>query len=298
MNHASHYRVRHRTRYRYGASVVHAHQLLHLTPRSTPQQAWKNHSVEISPVPSCRRSELDPFGNTVTRLELDRPHRELDVVATMEIALQQATQINPEDTLAWERVRDDLAYANRPRSPRDMEACLYRMESPHTRIKSAFEAFAGDCFARGAPVLVCAIALMEKIYKQFEYAPGETSIGIPLLQVLEKKRGVCQDFAHLMIASLRSQGLAARYVSGYLRTATAKDEQALTGADASHAWVSVYAPPLGWVDLDPTNNVLVAMDHITLAWGRDFGDVSPLRGVIVGGGQHALDVSVSVQRTE
>lgn len=295
MSTATHYRVRHQTRYRYGAPVVHAHQLLHLTPRKTTHQSWSNHALQILPPPVCRRSELDPFGNTVIRIELDRPHRELDVVATMGIEIETPPAIDARDTISWERIRDDLAYSNRPRSPQDLEASLYRMQSPHTRIKSAFGDFAADCFPRGGAILACAVALMEKIHEQFDYAPGETYVGISLLDVLEKKRGVCQDFAHLMIASLRSQGLAARYVSGYLRTTVAPGTEALTGADASHAWVSVYVPPLGWIDLDPTNNLVVRTDHITLAWGRDFGDVSPLRGVIVGGGQHTLQVNVSVQ---
>jgi transglutaminase-like putative cysteine protease len=135
---------------------------------------------------------------------------------------------------------------------------------------------------------------MTKVHREIEYVPGATQIATPLLEVLERRAGVCQDHAHLMIACLRARGLAARYVSGYLRTHAPADAPALVGADASHAWVSVFCPPLGWIDLDPTNDVRVDRDHIVLAWGRDFGDVSPLRGVIVGGGQHVVDVRVTV----
>jgi transglutaminase-like putative cysteine protease len=176
----------------------------------------------------------------------------------------------------------------------------YLCESPHVRVKTGFAQFAADCFAPDAPVLVCAEKLMHKIHGEFTYAPGETHVMTPLLEVLGSKRGVCQDYAHVMIACLRSMGLSARYVSGYLRTlphegAPGKEPE-LVGADASHAWIAVYAPPFGWVALDPTNDRRVGRDHVTLAWGRDFGDVSPLRGVILGGGgEHELTVNVTVR---
>jgi transglutaminase-like putative cysteine protease len=292
---APRYRICHETHYHYAASVVHAHQLLHLTPRTTIDQTCSEHHIEVTPTPARRYQETDPFGNTLTRLEIDRPHRELKVVAMMTLDVEPRHIVAADETLPWERVRDELSYSNRPRSERELEASMYRMESPHARIKSVFSDFAANCFGRSVPVLVGAEDLMNKIHEQFEYAPGKTYVGISLTEVLEQRRGVCQDFAHLMIACLRSQGLAARYVSGYLRTTPSKDAPLLTGADASHAWVSVYAPPFGWIDLDPTNQLVVGTDHITLAWGRDFGDVSPLRGVIVGGGQHSLHVGVDVR---
>jgi transglutaminase-like putative cysteine protease len=174
------------------------------------------------------------------------------------------------------------------------------------RVKAALAEFALDCFGPGRPVLEAAEALMHKIHAEFTYAPGETDVMTPLMQLHDERRGVCQDYAHFMISCLRSYGLAARYVSGYLRTAphaidadaTATDvppADELVGADASHAWVAVYAPPFGWVELDPTNDRRAGVDHVTLAWGRDFGDVSPLRGVILGGRSHKLEVSVKVE---
>jgi transglutaminase-like putative cysteine protease len=169
------------------------------------------------------------------------------------------------------------------------------MQSPYVRVKHVFQRYAGECFPAGQPMLAGAEALMQKIHREFTYAPGETSVSTPLMRVFENRRGVCQDFSHLMIACLRSFGLAARYVSGYLRTNPAPGATPLVGADASHAWVAVYCPPHGWVELDPTNGVRAGLDHVALAWGRDFGDVSPLRGVIIGGGYHHPSVRVTVE---
>lgn len=288
------YRIRHETLYQYSTQVVHAHHLLHLTPREFPYQKTLTHEIDIRPAPGSRNEDLDAFGNVLMRVELDRPHGRLDVIAGMNVEVLARPDIAATGSLPWERVRDELSYCSRPRTPKELEALVYRTESPHARIKNAFSEFAAECFPKGRPVLVCAEALMRKLYKELAYAPGTTNVGTPLLAVLEARRGVCQDFSHLMIACLRSQGLAARYVSGYLRTARPDDPNALVGADASHAWVSVYAPPFDWVDLDPTNGIRVDTDHVTLAWGRDFGDVSPLRGVIVGGGQHTVSVAVTV----
>ncbi len=176
-----------------------------------------------------------------------------------------------------------------------LDACRFRMESSYAKLKQTFSDYGADCFAAGSPVLVGAEILMHKLHREFSYAPGSTNIRTSAVEAFEARRGVCQDFAHVMIACLRSRGLAARYVSGYLRTATPTADAAWLGADASHAWVSVFCPPLGWIDLDPTNDLRVGTDHIVVAWGRDFGDVSPLRGVIIGGGQHRLSVRVSVQ---
>jgi transglutaminase-like putative cysteine protease len=170
------------------------------------------------------------------------------------------------------------------------------MESNHVRVKQTFTDYAADCFVPGSPLLLGAQSLMHKIHGDFAYAPGSTNTRTSVIEAFAARRGVCQDFAHIMLACLRSYGLAARYVSGYLRTTPpAGSEASLMGADASHAWVSVFCPPFGWIDLDPTNDVRVGTGHIVIAWGRDFGDVSPLRGVIVGGGQHRLSVRVSVR---
>jgi transglutaminase-like putative cysteine protease len=316
------YAVRHETLYHYGREVAHSHQLLHLTPRSYARQQCLAHSVLIEPAPAVRSQRQDAFGNRVTRVELDRPHDRLRVLAEMLVSLEAAEEPPEDEGESWERVRDQLTYVASAREAPWLEAMRFRGESPFVRIKRLFGDFASDCLCPGNTVLEVAGCLMSKVHKEFTYAPGETEIATPLLEVFHKRRGVCQDYAHLMIACLRSAGLAARYVSGYLRThggeaepcedppaepkvQEAQDAQeaqeaqesspALLGADASHAWVAVFAPPFGWVEFDPTNNVRVHQEHVALGWGRDFGDVSPLRGVILGGGSHTLSVRVAVQ---
>ncbi len=305
------YSVQHETLYSYGREVVHSHQLLHLTPRDSQRQACLEHSLLIEPAPAVRSEHLDAFGNRVTRIEFDRPHRRLCVRADMVVSVETPPALSPQDGEAWERVRDQLAYVATEREAPWLEAMRFRCESPFVRIKRLFGDFARDCLQPASTVLQVADCLMAKVHQDFTYTPGATEIATPLLEVFHKRRGVCQDYAHMMIACLRSAGLAARYVSGYLRTyngslddqpppstEAATDPEApegLVGADASHAWVAVFAPPFGWVEFDPTNNIRVGQDHVALAWGRDFGDVSPLRGVILGGGSHTLSVRVAVQ---
>ncbi|MET0291298.1 MAG: transglutaminase family protein [Steroidobacteraceae bacterium] len=295
------YRVRHLTQYAYGGEVVHSHQMLRLTPRAMAHQSTLSHEVTITPQPVVRVDGEDAFGNPVTRLQIDRPHDALIVDANMEVEVRMRPPRKAEDSQPWRDLRESLRYAAHPLAPEDLEVRRYISESPYVRVKRRFSEFAADCFPAEGAVLACAETLMHKIHRDFTYAPGETQVLTPLVDVLGSKRGVCQDYAHVMIACLRAQGLAARYVSGYLRTLPrdsepeADDEPELVGADASHAWVAVYAPPYGWVALDPTNDRRVGRDHLTLAWGRDFGDVSPLRGVILGGGSHDLTVNVSVR---
>lgn len=290
------YRVRHETVYNYGGNVAHSHQLLHLTPRDAPQQTCHRRSITLEPQPSTRHEDVDAFGNHVTRLEYDLPHDRLEVLAEVGVDVQPAPEIRAQDSDGWEKVRSALIFSGKPVSEDLLDACRYRMESSYVRIKQTFSDYGDDCFLPQCAVLVAAESLMHKIHRDFDYAPGTTNIRTSAIEAFEARRGVCQDFAHIMIGCLRSRGLAARYVSGYLRTLPPPGaDAAYVGADASHAWVSVLCPPFGWVDLDPTNDVRVSSDHIIIAWGRDFGDVSPLRGVIVGGGRHRLSVRVSVQ---
>lgn len=289
------YRVKHETVYKYSAEVVHAHHLLHLVPRAMSHQACSDQSIRIVPEPSGTLDAIDAFGNPLQRLEFNRPHDELCVTSEMTVAVSERGA-TAAPTEAWERARNRLFYTARPPGDEQLDAIRYRVESPYVRIKQAFTEYAADCFPAGRPVLAATDALTTKLYREMKYTPGVTDISTPLLQVLQDKRGVCQDYAHLMIACLRARGLAARYVSGYLRTNPRPGEAQLVGADASHAWVAVFCPPLGWVEFDPTNGVRAGLDHIAVAWGRDFGDVSPLRGVILGGGSHTLTVRVHVQR--
>jgi transglutaminase-like putative cysteine protease len=295
MNDLRRYQVRHETVYAYGGEVAHSHQLLHLTPRALTHQSCSAHRILLDPEPTVRRESLDAFGNPVTRLEYDRPHERLEVVSEATVQLETLPPADAACSETWEEVCRSLDYSGAPLPPDHLDAARYRAESPYVRIKQRFGEYAADCFAPDLPLALCAESLMRKVHREFSYAPGATDITTSGLDAFEARRGVCQDFAHVMLACLRTQGVAARYVSGYLRTQPpAGSDPGLVGADASHAWVSVFCPPLGWIDLDPTNDVRGGADHITVAWGRDFGDVSPLRGVIVGGGRHHLSVRVSV----
>ncbi len=298
MSARTHYRIVHQTRYRYAADVMHSHQLLHLVPRPTPYQQCLEHSLQISPAPSHRRDELDAFGNPVTRVEFQSRHRELLVTTDMQVAVYPRPGVPADESHPWERVASNLAYHGHWPARANLEICRFRHESAFVRVKQAFTEFGAACFAPGRPVLSCAADLMRTLHQQLRYAPGETTVSTPLMEVLEKRHGVCQDFAHLMIACLRSRGLAARYVSGYIRVRPPEAQPGtapLIGGGASHAWVAVYSPPFGWIELDPTNNTWVGVEHVAVAWGRDFGDVSPLRGIILGGGSHELSVNVTVE---
>jgi len=290
------YRVLHETTYRYAADVMHSHHLLHLVPRPTPYQECLEHDIQIDPISHRRVNGLDAFGNPLIRLELAQPHRELRVTSQMQIEVHARPAVDPGTTLAWEKVRDSFAYRGAWPSRDQLDAARFRHESPHVRLKQSFTDYSAVCFPEGRPVLACAEALSTKLHAEIEYAPGVTNISTSPTEVVETRRGVCQDFAHLMISCLRSRGLPARYVSGYLRTNATQTEggEKLVGDAASHAWVAVWSPPYGWIEFDPTNGCFAGTDHIAVAWGRDFGDVSPLRGVILGGAEHKLSVTVRV----
>ena len=287
---ARRYRIRHETHYEYAADVVHSHHLLHLVPRPAPYQECLEHSIEVTPANHRRVNELDAFGNPMVRIELAQPHRELRVISDMQIEVHPRPAVRLETTDRWDKVRDSFAYHGAWPARDQLEAARFRHESPHVRLKQNFTDYSASCFPEGQPILECAEKLSTRLHKDIEYVPGVTNTSTSTTEVLEKRRGVCQDFAHLMIACLRSRGLPARYVSGYLRT-----NVDLVGDNATHAWVSVWSPPFGWIDFDPTNGCFASTDHVAVAWGRDFGDVSPLRGVILGGAQHQLSVTVSVE---
>lgn len=278
------YQILHDTHYHYDSPVSLAQQLAHLWPRPCAWQHCTEQQLLISPEPTSRRDELDVFGNPLTRLAFERPHEELRVNARLSVEVLARPALDFKQSLAWDLTRGALTYSSEPVASALLEACRYRFESPYVHLKNSFVEFSESCFPLGRPLLLGVQALMEKIFSEFTFDAEATQVATPLVEVLERRRGVCQDFAHLMLACLRSRGLAARYVSGYLLTQPPPGQPRLIGADASHAWVSVFCPVLGWVDFDPTNNVQPALEHITLAWGRDFSDVSPLRGVILGEG--------------
>lgn len=285
------YRVEHTTHYRYAAPALASQQLLRLTPRGCPWQRLLAHGIDVEPAPAERVAQIDAHGNRIERIALLAPHAALRVHA--DSTVEVAPHAPPADAPcpAWEDVRARLRAG---REPALLEAAGYAWASPLVTTDARFAAWAGADFAPGRPLLEAAIALSSRIHAEFGFDPQATTVATPVAEVLERRRGVCQDFAHLAIACLRSLGLAARYVSGYLLTSPPPGRPRLVGADASHAWISVYVPGPGWVDLDPTNDLLPDTEHITLGWGRDFADVSPLRGVITGGGTQDLEVRVTV----
>jgi transglutaminase-like putative cysteine protease len=281
------YHVSHATAYAYASDVLQSQQLLHLVPRPVPHQQCLGQEITVSPASYRRRDEVDAFGNPVTRIVLEHPHRQLEIVSRLEVDVCPRPTPQSQASLPWEEVAAQLSYHGRALSPEELQAARFRHESPYVRVKQIFTDYAQDCFLPGRPLLQCAQDLMTKLHRELKYSPGATTVATPVTQVLEIRRGVCQDFAHLMISCLRSRGLAAAYMSGYVLSQFS--------GGASHAWVALYAPPFGWMELDPTNDTLAGTEHIAIARGRDFGDVSPLRGIILGGGTHELSVSVEVK---
>jgi transglutaminase-like putative cysteine protease len=286
------YQVRHVTHYAYAAPVVHAHHVAHLRPRSLPGQRVEHAYVTSTPGPMLLTHGVDYFGNATDYFELRGSHDSLEVIATSNVETQPqplATSL-PRLSPSWGDVESALS-----NDPELIPMQEYRLASPLVRPSSALRDYALTSFTPGRPLIEATIALNQAIWKDFKYEPLATDVSTPLTRVITEKRGVCQDFAHVAVGCLRSLGLAARYVSGYLETTSSPDRPQLTGANASHAWASVYIPEIGWLDFDPTNNVLPSDRHVTVAWGRDFSDVSPLKGVMLGGGSHVVRVGVEVQ---
>jgi len=293
------YRVEHSTAYHYSEPASLSHQQLHVTPRPLEHQTILAHEVVIKPEPTQQRKIVDAFGNPVTEIAIEAAHDALDIVARTAVAVKARPVVAPDETPAWETVRQALAYrAGWHPEPALLDATQFLFESPYARVKRDLRAYASDCFEPGRPILAAAAALMAKIHGEFKFDAAATNVTTPVMKFFEQKRGVCQDFTHLMISCLRSSGLAARYVSGYLLTRPAPGKPRRAGSDVSHAWVSVFVPGGGWFDLDPTNHLIPALDHITIGWGRDFSDVTPLRGVINGGGEQTLEVKVTVHPIE
>ncbi len=288
------YRIAHSTHYRYGAPVARSRDEVHLRPRDTAFQTCRFHELEIDPPSSTLSERSDYFGNPVAAFAVDGPFDRMTVVATSVVEVRPRT--TPEHAMrSWEEVRDEI---DRHLTPELLAAVEYRLESPLVARSATVREFAESSFATGRPMLEAVAELTGRIFTGFTYDPGFTTVTTPVEEVLAHRRGVCQDFAHLAVGCLRSMGLAARYVSGYLETAPPPGSERLTGSDASHAWPSVYVPG-GWIDVDPTNGTLVDTRYVTTAWGRDYADVSPLKGVVFGGGEvHTLDVEVDVTRCE
>lgn len=286
------YKVAHITEYFYSDPVPLCHNVVHLMPRETSRQKRISHSLSITPHPLTLTSRQDFFGNPVTWFSLQEPHDRLRIAAVSEIEMQPFTQPTTLWSPAWEQVRQILKGR---RDPDLLEAQQFTFESRYVSLGPELRAYALASFPDGKPLLECVTDLTQRIYREFTFDTRATTIGTPAVEVLKHRHGVCQDFAHLQIGCLRSIGLAARYVSGYLVTKPPPGRPRLVGCDTSHAWVSCFFPDFGWIDFDPTNGTIPSTEHITLARARDYDDLAPVRGVVVGGHRHSLAVSVDVQ---
>ena len=289
------YRITHRTIYEYSSAVTVSHHAARLLPMQSPTQQVSRTSLTVTPAPAVRKESRDYFGNAVCSFAIQEIHRHFEVVARSQVAVNASTAPALALSAGWEEV---VARFRDPVSPADVVPYEFCMESPYVRLMPDFADYARQSFPPGTPLLVGARDLMRRIHADFRYDKVATTIATPIEEVWEHRQGVCQDFAHIAVACLRSLGVAARYVSGYLRTYPAAGKPRLVGADASHAWFSAYCPVNGWVDFDPTNNVIPSEEHITVAVGRDFSDVSPLSGILTGGGKHKVRVSVDVEKVE
>jgi transglutaminase-like putative cysteine protease len=287
------YHISHTTTYDYAEAVSLCHNLVHLRPRDCPRQVCSRHELLVLPEPAALHNRIDYFGNPASFFTLQEPHRQMMLAAQFWVEVNSSAPTLPV-TPAWEQVRGQLT---EDRSPETLDAYQFVFDSPYVQRSEVLSEYAAASFPSGRSLLEGVLDLTRRVHQDFRYDKQATTLTTSIEEVMAQRRGVCQDFAHLQIGCLRSLGLATRYVSGYIRTQpppAAGEGERLVGADASHAWLAVYCPGLGWYDFDPTNNQVPGDQHITLAWGRDYDDVSPIKGVILGGGAHTMSVAVKV----
>jgi transglutaminase-like putative cysteine protease len=286
------YKITHATQYVYTEPISVCHNEAYLVPRTTERQSCEYHRLQITPHPSSAGRRTDFFENVVNHFSFNEGFRELTIKAVSRVHVLGIAARTGDASPRWE---DVAGHSARSLDPDELAAAQFRFASPRVAVTDALRSYAAESFRPGRPVLAALADLSSRIHADFLYDAAASHVNTTVEEFLQSRRGVCQDFAHLAIGMLRSVGLPARYVSGYLRTEPAPGTPRLIGADASHAWVSAWCGELGWVDLDPTNNVLPSADHITVAWGRDYSDVAPIKGVYTGGGPHTMHVSVEVQ---
>lgn len=289
------YSVVHQTCYSYSNPVALCHNEARLLPRSTTWQTCQQSEFKVTPKPAILEKRHDFFGNQVVYFAVQDIHKQLEVQVATHIEVNKRPFSESSPSVGWE---DTVQQLNQDADPVILEARQFALPSPFVKPSHVLQEYAHESFLPGRTVLAATLHLTRRIYNEFTFDPHFTTVATPLSEVFENRRGVCQDFAHLAIGCLRSVGLAARYVSGYLETLPPPGKQRLVGADASHAWLAVYLPGLGWAEFDPTNNCMPSERHITVAWGRDYGDVAPLKGVMSGGGSHTLKVAVDVMPIE
>ncbi len=285
------YKVSHTTTYEYDAPVAVCQNVVYLTPRPTPFQSCSYHRLTVRPLPGSPHRRTDYFGNTASLFSLSTGHRKLQITAHSTVELLERPFPSDGSTSPWERVRDSLPQNRTEEGLADYQFCF---PSPRVPLLPELAEYGRQSFTPNRPIVDALRDLTHRINTDFTYDPTATTVNTPISEAFKQRRGVCQDLSHVMLGCLRPLGLAARYVSGYLRTHRAEDQAKLVGVDASHAWVSVYCGEQGWMDADPTNDLLPSTEHITVAWGRDFGDVCPVSGMFVGGGSHRLTVAVDV----
>jgi transglutaminase-like putative cysteine protease len=288
------YTVSHRTTYRYASDVAYSRLVAHLAPRATKHQRPLAFEVNLSPDPVKSFARSDFFGNTTNWFTVDEPHDVLDIIAESHVAVDPVPAFVPEASLRWETVRTSF---DLPADPETLEALQYTFDTPLTATDDEVVAYARRSFRIGQPLFACALDLNTRIHADFKFDKEATDTRTTVKRAFELRAGVCQDLSHVGVAAVRSMGLAARYVSGYLLTRPPPGRERLVGADASHAWFSVWVPPYGWIDFDPTNDMLPSSEHITVAWGRDYCDVAPIHGIITGGSEHEVEVAVDVLPT-
>lgn len=282
--------VSHRTFYRYTSPVVQSQHLIHLSPRTTERQVVRHHSLLIEPAPAARYDGFDAFGNHMAVLDIELPHKELVLHARSTVETLVPASRDLSTSAPWDRLDETLARSGEI----PLDVVPFRCGSRLTTASLSIADYAALSFPPGRPVLCGAMDLTLRIYREFVFDPKATDISTPIHDVFRHRRGVCQDFAHFSLACLRAMRIPARYVSGYILTRPPPGAPRLQGADASHAWISVWAPDSGWVDLDPTNGIAVTDEHVTVACGRDYDDVSPISGLLLGGGDHDVTVAVDV----
>ncbi len=286
------YKISHRTTYKYIYPVSFGNHVACLKPRTFPRNELIDSELQITPAPTTRTERIDYFGNLLCFFTVQDPHDELTVEARSTVIIRPNPDLDQLTSGPWEDSAQPLSQTGDREA---LDAHQFQFESPRIRTRSDFAAYALESFTPHRPMHEALRDLTTRIHQDFQFDSKVTNVRTPIEEVFRKRRGVCQDFAHVQIACLRSIHLAARYVSGYLRTYPPPGRPRLVGADASHAWVSAYCCGIGWLDMDPTNDVAPSDGHVTLAWGRDYGDVSPLRGLILGGGQHTLKVAVDME---
>ncbi len=290
------YRIIHTTSYEYSGLVGHSYNEARLLPRECQHQNLISARLEITPKESDFRVRKDFFGNTIAYFAITEPHNIFTITAISEVeVLGNVRQLDLSRSTSWEDVKEIL---QQDKHTEVLDARQYTLDSPYIITSPDLAAYAQPSFTQGRPLFEAVYDLMQRIHRDFTFDPEFTTLSTPVQTVLEHRRGVCQDFAHLAIGCIRSYGLAARYVSGYIETLPPPGQEKLVGSDASHAWISVYLPDAGWMDFDPTNNQIPGDQHITVAWGRGYGDVTPLKGVVFGGQNHELKVSVDVARLD